>query len=309
MWAHKRLLGLEELSPEDVTTVLDTAGAFKTRYTPGEKFDSLKGKLVALLFFEPSTRTTASFSLAAGRLSADLIRVGGSGSSVTKGETLIDTARNIQAMGVDVVVLRHRAAGTPWMLARALDVSVVNAGDGAHEHPTQGLLDIFTMRERLGRIRGLHVGIVGDIAHSRVARSNIHGLIKLGAQVTVVGPPTFIPPGIESVGVRVSFTLDDVLESFDVINMLRIQRERLAGALLPAENEYARLFGLDTERAARLKPGALVMHPGPINRGVELTSEVADGPNSVILEQVTNGVFVRMAVLHLVTGGKPMTAS
>ena len=228
---------------------------------------------------------------------------------MTKGETLIDTARNIQAMGVDVVVLRHRAAGTPLMLARALDVSVVNAGDGAHEHPTQGLLDIFTMRERLGRIRGLHVGIVGDIAHSRVARSNIHGLIKLGAQVTVVGPPTFIPPGIESVGVRVSFTLDDVLESFDVINMLRIQRERLAGALLPAENEYARLFGLDTERAARLKPGALVMHPGPINRGVELTSEVADGPNSVILEQVTNGVFVRMAVLHLVTGGKPMTAS
>ena len=307
MWSRKSLLELEELTAGEITTILDTAAALKTKYPRDRKGDSLKGKVVVLLFFEPSTRTVNSFSIAAKRLGADVVSVSSSSSSATKGETLTDTARNIQAMGVDVVVIRHRAPGTAHVLARTLDVSVINAGDGAHEHPTQGLLDMLTMREALGRIDGLNVGIVGDIAHSRVARSNIHGLLKLGAQVTVVGPPTLIPCEMEKMGVRVSFNLDDVLEEFDVINRLRIQNERLSGSLFPSVREYSRLFGLDAERAARLKPNALVMHPGPINRGVEISPEVADGPSSVILDQVTNGIAIRMAVLHLVTGGKPMS--
>ncbi len=307
MWSRRSLLELEELTAGEITTILDTAAALKIKYPRDRKGDSLKGKVVVLLFFEPSTRTTNSFSIAARRLSADVISVSSSASSATKGETLTDTARNIQAMGVDVVVIRHRAPGAAHMLTGVLDASVINAGDGAHEHPTQALLDMLTMRERLGRIEGLNVGIVGDIAHSRVARSNIHGLLKLGARVTVVGPPTLIPCGIEKMGVRVSFNLDDVLEKFDVINMLRIQNERLSGALFPSVREYSRLFGLNAERAARLKPDVLVMHPGPINRGVEISPEVADGPVSVILDQVTNGVAIRMSALHLVTGGKPMS--
>ena len=304
MWSNRHLLGLEALSAPEITAILDTAQAFKTDHPRNPKHDSLKGKTVVLLFFEASTRTTNSFAVAAKRLSADLISVSASTSSVVKGETLLDTAQNILAMGADLVVVRHRSSGAPHLLAAALPVSVVNAGDGQHEHPTQGLLDIFTIREKLGRVKGLHVGIVGDVAHSRVARSNIHGLLALGARVTVVGPPTLIPIGIERMGVSVSYSLDDTLPALDVVNMLRVQNERLSGALLPSVREYARLFGLDRDRAARLKPGALVMHPGPINRGVELTTDVADGPASVILDQVTNGVFVRMAVLHLVTGGK-----
>ena len=300
------LLGLEELSVGQITGILDTARAFKAVHSERPKHDSLKGKTVVLLFFEASTRTTTSFAVAAKRLGADVISVGASTSSVVKGETLRDTAQNIVAMGAEVVVVRHRSSGAAHLLARALAEPVVNAGDGQHEHPTQGLLDIFTMREKLGRVEGLHVGIVGDVAHSRVARSNIHGLTKLGAKVTVVGPPTLIPPGIERMGAGVSYELDEVLGDLDVVNMLRVQNERLSGALLPSAGEYARMYGLNAERAGRLKAGALVMHPGPMNRGVEITSEVADGERAVILEQVTNGVFVRMAVLHLVTGGKVM---
>ena len=306
MWTHRHLLGLEELTAEEITTVLETAEAFRPFCTRNDrKHESLKGKVVVLLFFEASTRTTNSFSLAAKRLSADVMSVGSSASSVAKGETLVDTARNIEAMGVDVIVIRHRAAGTPQMLARTTELCVVNAGDGAHEHPTQGLLDILTIRRKLGPVAGLRVGIVGDISHSRVARSNIWGLLKLGAEVTVVGPATLLPAGLERLGVRVTSDLDAVLPEMDVVNMLRIQNERLSGPLLPSTREYTRLWGLTRERAERLKPGALVMHPGPMNRGVEIASEVADGTRSVILEQVTNGVAVRMAVLHLVTGGKP----
>ena len=307
MWNRRHLLGLEELSPEEITTILDTAEAFKpAAVREAEKNDCLKGKVVVLLFFEPSTRTANSFALAAKRLSGDVMSISASSSSATKGETLRDTARNIEAMGIDVVVIRHSASGAPHLLARCLDASVVNAGDGSHEHPTQALLDIFTMREKKGRIEGLKVALVGDIQHSRPARSNLWGLTKLGAEVTVVGPTTLVPETMRELGVRVSNRFDEVLPEMDVINMLRIQRERLRGPVLPSMREYTRLFGLTPERAKRLKPDALVMHPGPINRGVELAGEVADGDKSAILEQVTNGVAVRMAVLHLVSGCGPV---
>jgi aspartate carbamoyltransferase catalytic subunit len=257
--------------------------------------------VVVNLFFEDSTRTRMSFTLAASRLSADVLEFAAKGSSVAKGETLRDTARNIEAMGVDTVVVRHSQSGAPHLLARCLDASVVNAGDGAHEHPTQALLDIFTIRQRLGRVEGLKVAIVGDIAHSRVARSNILGLRKLGAEVVVVGPPTLAPSAIKPMGCEISHSLDEVIGEVDVINMLRIQFERFSSNLFPSVREYNMLYGLDAHRLARAKPDVLVMHPGPINRGLELTSAVADGPNSAILAQVTNGLAVRMAVLFLVS--------
>jgi len=303
MWKRRHLLGLEELTREELVSILESAAAFTDTCTTGTtKHDTLKGKTVVLLFFEPSTRTAASFGLAARRLSADVLSFSKSGSSTTKGETLVDTARNIEAMGVDIVVIRHGAPGAPHLLARSIDASVVNAGDGAHEHPTQGLLDIMTIREKKGDLKGLKVAIVGDITHSRVARSSIFGLRTLGAKVTVCGSATLIPPAIGELGVEVSSDFDGLLPEMDVVNMLRIQRERLTGPVLPSNREYTRLFGLTRERARRMKPDALVMHPGPINRGVELAGAVADGERSVILEQVAHGVAVRMAVLSMLAG-------
>ena len=305
MWTRKDLLGLEELSVAEINTILDTAESLKEVSTRSiKKVPALRGKVVVNLFMEPSTRTRTSFGLAAQRLSADRIDISATGSSAEKGETLKDTARNIEAMGVDILVIRHSAAGAPHMLAGILKASVVNAGDGSHEHPTQGLLDIFTIRERKKRIKGLRVAIVGDIAHSRVARSNIWGLTKLGAEVIVVGPPTLIPKDVERLGVSVSYDIDSLLDKVDVINLLRIQLERQTGRLFPSIREYSQLFGINSERLKKAKEDVLIMAPGPINRGVEITPDVADGPHSVILEQVTNGLAIRMAVLYLVSGVK-----
>ena len=303
----KHLLGLEDLSAADITALLDAAvGYVGVGVGDVPKRDDLKGKVVANLFYEPSTRTRVSFGLAARRLGADTLDFTPGGSSTSKGETFIDTARNIEAMGIDAVVVRHSSPGAPHVLARHLlpHVRVVNAGDGAHEHPTQGLLDIFTIRQRLGRVAGLTVGLVGDIAHSRVARSNIYGLTKLGARVIVCGPPTLIPATIRDLGVEVSHNLDAILPRCDVINMLRIQFERQRHGLFPSIQEYARLFGLNRERLKDAKPDLLILAPGPINRGVEITPDVADGPASAILQQVTNGLAVRMAVLYLLCGSE-----
>jgi aspartate carbamoyltransferase catalytic subunit len=303
-WDKKDLLGLEYLSAEEILTVLDTARAFSEVSTRAiKKVPALRGKTVVNLFYEASTRTRASFELAEKRLSADIINMNVSTSSVTKGETLLDTVRNLCAYKIDVIVIRHAMSGAPIYLARNIECSVVNAGDGMHEHPTQALLDIYTLREKLGDLRGRRIVIVGDIAHSRVARSNIWGLTKLGAQVTVVGPTTLIPREIEQMGVRVQHNLDEALRGTDAVNMLRIQREREKLTLFPSLREYAILFGLNRARMQGLPENLIVMHPGPINRGVELSGSVADGPNSVILEQVTNSLAVRMAVLFLVTGG------
>ncbi|MCX7003162.1 MAG: aspartate carbamoyltransferase catalytic subunit [bacterium] len=303
-WDKKDLLGLEYLSAEEILTVLDTARAFSEVSTRAiKKVPALRGKTVVNLFYEASTRTRASFELAEKRLSADIINMNVSTSSVTKGETLLDTVRNLCAYKIDVIVIRHAMSGAPIYLARNIECSVVNAGDGMHEHPTQALLDIYTLREKLGDLRGRRIVIVGDIAHSRVARSNIWGLTKLGAQVTVVGPSTLIPREIEQMGVRVQHNLDEALRDADAVNMLRIQREREKLTLFPSLREYAILFGLNRTRMQGLPDKLIVMHPGPINRGVELSGSVADGPNSVILEQVTNSLAVRMAVLFLVTGG------
>jgi len=297
------LLGLEELSRPELEMILNCAEEFAD---PGQrrhkKRADLKGKVVVNLFFEPSTRTRTSFGLAARRIGADTLDFTPSSSSISKGETFIDTAKNIEAMGIDVMVVRHSSPGAPHLLAQHLGCSIINAGDGAHEHPTQGLLDIFTIRQRKGRLEGLTVGLVGDIAHSRVARSNIHGLLKLGARVIVCGPPTLVPETITQLGVEVSARLDDILPRCDVINMLRIQFERQRHGLFPSIHEYARLFGVDSERLRRAKPDILLLAPGPINRGVEVTPEVADGPHSAILQQVTNGLAVRMAVLYLLCG-------
>jgi len=301
MGRRRHLLGLEALSREETVAILDRAASFKKdgRLIPGKR-DTLKGKAVLLLFFEPSTRTSMSFEIAAKRLSADVLRFNGAGSSLTKGESLIDTARNIEAMGnIDVAVIRHSVPGTPQLLARSIDAAVINAGDGAHEHPTQGLLDVMTIREVKGGFEGLKVAIVGDIAHSRVARSDIFALNTLGAEVTVCGPATLIPDDITALGVDVSYDFDALIPEMDVVIMLRIQRERMEESLLPSDREYTRCFGLTRDRATRMKPDAIVMHPGPINRGVELAPEVADGERSVILQQVTNGVAVRMAVLEM----------
>jgi len=309
MWTRRHLLGLEELTRDELLIILDTAESFKEVSTRRiKKVPALRGKVVVTLFFEPSTRTNLSFNLAAKRLSADVIGFSKDASSTKKGETLIDTAKNIEAMGVDIVVVRHSAAGAPRLLSEVLDASVINAGDGAHEHPTQGLLDIFTMREYKKKLAGLTVAIVGDIKHSRVARSNIWGLTKLGAKVILVGPKTLMPAEIEKMGVEVSYHFDEIIPRCDVINMLRIQLERQGKNLFPSIREYAELFGLTKERLARAKKDVLIMHPGPINRGVEITPDVADGEHSVILEQVANGLAVRMAVLYLVSGGKPIHA-
>jgi aspartate carbamoyltransferase catalytic subunit len=296
----KHLLGLEGLTAAELTRLLDAAEAFLgvgVGDTP--KRDDLKGKVVVNLFYEPSTRTRVSFGLAARRLGADVLDFSPGGSSTAKGETFIDTAKNIEAMGVDVMVVRHSSPGAPHVLARHLlpHVRVVNAGDGAHEHPTQALLDIFTIRKRLGRVAGLTVGLVGDIAHSRVARSNIHALKTLGAKVIVCGPTTLVPAELDQLGVEVVNSLDAILDRCDVLNLLRIQFERQRSGLFPSIREYRLLFGMDGDRMARAKKGVLLLAPGPINRGVEISPDVADGPSSAILDQVTHGLAVRMAVL------------
>jgi len=294
------LLGLQELSAAEILLLLDQAAEFKRLHGAGEtKLDLLKGVTVGNLFFEPSTRTRTSFSLAAKRLSADTVDFSSSGSSLSKGETFVDTARNIEAMGVTQMVVRHSSSGAPHLLATHLAAGIVNAGDGTHEHPTQGLLDLMTIREHRGGFQGLTVALVGDILHSRVARSNIWGLTKLGAKVVVCGPATLIPPYIEQLGVRVSYDLDEIVGEVDVINLLRIQAERQRSAFFPSIYEYAHFFGMNGDRIRRARHDVLILAPGPINRGVELTPEVADGPHSVILDQVTNGLFVRMASLYL----------
>lgn len=310
-WSRPHLLGLQDLSAEEITRILDVAAEFKRLHAAGEtKLATLKGVTVGNLFFEPSTRTRTSFSLAAKRLSADTVDFTAAGSSLSKGETFIDTARNIEAMGVPLMVVRHSTSGAPHLLAKHLKASVLNAGDGTHEHPTQGLLDIFTIREQRGQIAGLTVALVGDILHSRVARSNIWGLTKLGARVIVCGPSTLIPPHVERLGVEVSFSLDDVLAEADVVNLLRIQAERQRSAFFPSIYEYAHFFAMNGPRVRRAKSDVLILAPGPINRGVELTPEVADGPRSVILDQVTNGLFVRMACLTLCwRGGRGAAAA
>ena len=302
-WNRKDLLGLRELSADEINFILETADAFKQVGTREiKKVPALRGKTLINFFVEPSTRTRTSFELAAHRLSADVINISATTSSLTKGETLKDTARNLEALHADILVLRHSSAGAPQFLARQLKSSVINAGDGAHEHPTQGLLDIFTIREKRGKVDNLHVVIIGDILFSRVARSNIFGLTKLGARVTLVGPSTLVPREFEKLGVTVSNQIDKVLADADVVNLLRIQHERQRKEYFPGIGEYTTLFGLTKERAKSLKPDCLVMHPGPINRGVEIDSEVADGLQSVILDQVTNGLAVRMAVLYLCGG-------
>ena len=299
-WTKKHLLGLEDLTAEEITLILDQAAEFKRLAQEGEvKLTALQGTVVANLFFEPSTRTRTSFSVAAKRLSADTVDFSSAGSSLSKGESFIDTARNIEAMGVSQVVVRHSTPGAPHLLAKHLDASVLNAGDGTHEHPTQALLDLLTIRERRGTLHGLTVALVGDILHSRVARSNIWGLTKLGARVIVCGPSTLIPPAIEKLGVEVSYDFDRILGEVDCINLLRIQSERQRSAFFPTIREYAHLFSMDGDRLRRARPDVMILAPGPINRGVELTPEVADGPNSVIIDQVTNGLLVRMACLYL----------
>ncbi len=301
-WTRKDLLAVEDLSREEIELILNTAESFKEVSTREiKKVPALRGKTVANLFFESSTRTRTSFEVAAKRLSADSVNFSSMGSSTTKGESLRDTARNIEAMQVDTIVMRHSSSGAAEYLSRHVRASVVNAGDGIHEHPTQGLLDIFTIRERKKDLKGIRVCLVGDILHSRVARSNIWGLTKLGAKVTVCGPPTLIPKEIESLGVSVSYDIDEVLPDQDVLNILRIQLERQRGAFFPSIREYAQSFGISNQRIRHAKKDMLIMHPGPINRGVELAAEVADGEHSVILDQVTNGVAVRMAVLFLTT--------
>jgi len=300
-WTRKHLLGLRELSEEEITFILDTARGFEEISKRSvKKAPPLRGKVVVNLFFEDSTRTRNSFTLAAERLSADVVEFTKKVSSVSKGETLLDTARNLEALGIDIVVIRHEAAGAPKLLARSINACVVNAGDGYCEHPTQALLDTYTIRRKRGTLEGLKIAIVGDIAHSRVARSDMWAMTKLGAEVTFVGPPTLMPAEVSRLPVKVSYSLDEVIEHVDVVNMLRIQFERMGGNPFPSVREYSHYFGLTAERMKRAKPDITVMHPGPINRGLEVESEVADGPNSVILEQVTNGVAVRMAVLFLV---------
>lgn len=300
-WNQKHLLGLRQLSVEEIIHILDTAKGFEQISRRSvKKAPTLRGKVVVNLFFEDSTRTRNSFALAAGRLSADVIEFTKKSSSVSKGETLLDTARNLEALGIDIVVIRHNAGGAPMFLSKNMNVCVINAGDGYCEHPTQGLLDVYTIRKIKGSLKGLKIAIVGDIEHSRVARSDMWAMTKLGAEVIFVGPPTLIPAHVDKLPVTVSYSLDDVIEKVDVVNMLRIQFERLGGNPFPSIREYSRYFGLTVERMKRAKPDILVMHPGPINRGLEIESQVADGPNSVILEQVTNGLAVRMAVLFLV---------
>lgn len=308
-WTRKDLLGLEELTAQEIELILDTAVSFKEiSERPIRKVPTLRGKTVVMFFFEPSTRTRTSFELAAKRLSADTVNISASTSSLLKGETLKDTAKNIEAMKIDALVMRHSSSGAPHLLAEILKPSIINAGDGSHEHPTQALLDMFTIRERKKKIEGLNISIIGDIMHSRVARSDIWGLTKLGANVTVCGPSTLMPPEIERLNVKVTNNIYEAIEKADVLNILRIQLERQNTKFFPTVREYREDFGIDLEKLKTAKKDLLIMHPGPINRGVELTPEVADGPYSVILEQVTNGVAVRMAVLFLLLGASQETS-
>ena len=304
-WHRKHLLDIESLTAEEINIVHDTTRAFKA---VGEraikKVPALRGKTVINLFIEPSTRTRISFELAAMRLTADVINFSAEASSLKKGETLKDTARNLEALNADIIIIRHSATGAPHFLSRFLRGSVINAGDGAHEHPTQALLDTYTIREKKGRIAGLNVTILGDILYSRVARSNIHALLKLGANVTLCGPSTLVPRVFEQMGCKVTYNVDEAIAEADVINLLRIQHERQRKTMFPSIGEYTTLFGLNKTRLAKTKPDSLIMHPGPVNRGVEIDSEIADSARSLILEQVTNGIAVRMAVMFLVSGGK-----
>jgi aspartate carbamoyltransferase catalytic subunit len=302
---RKHLLGMEGMTPQEIETILDAAVAFKEISTrPIKKVPTLRGKTVVHFFYEPSTRTRISFEIASKRLSADTVSISAATSSIVKGETLIDTARTLEAMNPDILVIRHSSSGAPHLLARYIKTSVINAGDGTHEHPTQALLDLFTVREKKGKLAGLKLSIVGDIAHSRVARSNILGFTVMGAQVTVCGPPTMIPPDMATYPVRVVYNLPEALKGSDVVMMLRIQLERQKEALFPTLREYSLEYGLNKEKARHLKEDALIMHPGPINRGMEIDPELADGERSLILDQVTNGVAVRMALLYLMSGGE-----
>lgn len=305
-WTRKDLLTMRELEPGEIQLLVDTADSLQEIATRDiKKVPALRGKTIANLFYEPSTRTRTSFEIAAKWLSADVVNFSTSGSSAAKGESFVDTAKTIEAMGPNVVVVRHSSSGAAELLARELRCSIVNAGDGAHEHPTQALLDLLTIKEKKGHFEGLHVAIVGDVAHSRVARSNIHAMRKLGMTVTVAGPPTLIPPFVQELGVKVSYRLEDAIRDVDVIMMLRLQQERMTGGLIPSIREYSRYWGLTLDRLrAHARPDVLIMHPGPVNRGVELAPEVADGPYSVILDQVTKGVAVRMGVLFLLAGRK-----
>jgi len=301
---RKDLLGIEELSKQEIELILSNARSFKEiLQRPLKKVPTLRGKSVVNLFFEPSTRTRSSFEVAAKVLSADTLSISASTSALVKGETLIDTAKNIEAMKPNILIIRHAYSGGPHLIAKNVESSVINAGDGWHEHPTQALLDLFTMIEVKKKVKGLNISLIGDISHSRVARSNILCLNKMGANVTVWGPNTLIPPHIETMGVRVASGVDEAIEGADVIMMLRIQLERQKESLFPSLREYARFYGLNTARLKRAKKDVTIMHPGPMNRGVEIQSEVADGPYSVILDQVTNGVAVRMAVIYLLSGG------
>ena len=304
-WKRKDLLSLQELDAAEITEVLDASESMREIATREiKKVPTLRGKTVVNLFYEASTRTRTSFEIAGKWLSADVINFSSSGSSAEKGESLLDTAKNIEAMSPDVVVVRHKASGAPALLARHLACAVVNAGDGAHEHPTKGLLDLLTIRQKKGHLDGLNVTIVGDVAHSRVARSDIHGMRKMGMTVTVAGPPTLIPPACQELGVKVSHRLEEAIAHADVIMMLRLQHERMEGGLIPSLREYSRVWGLSLAKLQPCRPDVLIMHPGPVNRGVELAPEVADSRYSVILNQVANGVAVRMAVLFLLTGSK-----
>lgn len=318
-WKRRHLLGLEDLAKEEIEYILELARSFKEISTrPVKKVPALRGKTVVLLFFEPSTRTRISFELAAKRLSADTVNFSASSSSVQKGENLKDTVKNIEAMNVDIVIIRHPLSGAAYYLSKYVSAGVINAGDGIHEHPTQALLDIFTILEQKGKIKGLKVGIVGDIMHSRVARSNIYGLKKLGAEVVICAPPTMLLPQFKDLGVNISYSLEDVLQKVDVLNVLRIQRERISESILPSISEYREFFSLTGKKLLKYaSPGLLILHPGPVNRGVELTSDVLDrglkkkGIPSLVLNQVTNGLAVRMAVLYLLStpGGKIETSN
>jgi len=305
---NKHLLGLKNYPGEDINTIIDTSFSFKEVLNrPIKKVPSLQGKTIVNLFFENSTRTRISFELAQKRLSADTVNFSASSSSLNKGETFKDTAQNIEAMKIDAVVMRHPSPGAPLHLTNYIDAIVINAGDGAHEHPTQALLDMTTLKEKFGYLKGLKIGIVGDIFHSRVALSNIYGLKTMGAEITLCGPSTLIPPFVEDLGVNVNYNIDEVIEWADALNILRIQRERMSGGLLPSIREYRNLFGISSDRLSRHKKELVIMHPGPMNRGVEIDSSVADSDQAIILDQVLNGVASRMAILYLLLGGKEIT--
>ncbi len=304
-WNRKDLIGLEELTRQEIETILDTAVTFKeVSSRQVKKVPPLRGKTVVNLFFEPSTRTKTSFELAAKRLSADVLSFEVATSSISKGETIVDTAKNIEAMKVDCFIVRHSIAGVPEMISKNVSSAVINAGDGCHEHPTQALLDLFTVKENFGRIRGIKISIIGDVLHSRVARSNIWGFSKLGADVWVCGPPSIIPPEIEKMGTQVTYSIEEAIENADVVYLLRLQKERQRENFLSSLKEYSAFYGLDEEKYKKIKNDALIMHPGPMNRGIEIKSEIAEKNNACILEQVTNGIAVRMAVLYLTVGSR-----